>query len=270
MVSALCCFYRGIPFAHVEAGLRTGNRSFPFPEEMNRALTGRLASLHFAPTEQAKHNLLAEGIAEDSIDVTGNTVIDALLWTSQRELPDAVGDLGGRRMILVTAHRRESFGRPLEEICEALVELARRPDVCIVYPVHPNPNVRETAERLLKDRESIRLVEPLDYPAFVAAMKASHFILTDSGGVQEEAPSLNKPVIVLRDETERPEGVAAGLACVVGPHRDRIVAKALELLDDNRAYAAMAGGSNPYGDGRAAERIRDRIAAFLADRAQTC
>lgn len=270
MASALCCFYRRIPFAHVEAGLRTGNRFFPFPEEMNRSLTARLAALHFAPTQQARRNLLAEGIPERAIEVTGNTVIDALLWTSQRELPAVPGRAGDRPMILVTAHRRESFGAPLEEICGALVEIAERRDVGIVYPVHPNPNVRESVFRLLKGRRGIQLSEPLDYPTFVAAMKASHIILTDSGGVQEEAPSLHKPVLILRDETERPEGVAAGLACIVGPHRERIVAKSLELLDDPRAYAAMAGGANPYGDGQAAGRIRDRVERYLKDGARSC
>ena len=263
MMMALSCFYGRIPFGHIEAGLRTYRKYSPFPEEMNRVVAGHLGDLHFAPTDQARRNLLREGIAEDRIFVTGNTVIDALLWTAEQPLPEPFDVKEGRRLILVTAHRRENFGRPLEEICSALCDLVEARDVEVIYPVHPNPNVVSVVEDRLRGQPGIRLMPPLNYAEFVAAMKASYLILTDSGGVQEEAPSLGKPVLVLRDETERPEGVAAGTACVVGPHREAIVEKALELLDDPQAYDAMARACNPYGDGSASRRIADGVRAFL-------
>ncbi len=276
MTTALCCYYRRIAFGHIEAGLRTGNKFYPFPEEMNRALVGRLCDLHFAPTPQARDHLLAEGIRPDAIHVTGNTVIDALQWTARQALPQPSlpgiapqgggGPADGRRLILVTAHRRENFGPPMEAICAALRDLAARGDVEILYPVHPNPNVQRAVQAQLAGVAGIHLAAPLDYAPFVAAMKAAHIILTDSGGVQEEAPAFGKPVLVLRDETERPEGVAAGTACLVGPHRERIVAKATELLDDPAAYEGMARAVNPYGDGHASERIAEILRAFLAGR----
>lgn len=263
-VTALCCFYRRIPFGHIEAGLRTGEKYSPFPEEMNRTLAGHLGELHFAPTQRARDNLLHEGIRDDRIVVTGNTVIDALLWAAQQDLPPVFDDSNGRRLILVTAHRRENFGRPLEEICDALRELVERHDVDVLYPVHPNPNVESVVRGRLADHPRIRLTGPLDYPHFVSAMKSAHLILTDSGGVQEEAPTFGKPVLVLRDQTERPEGVAAGTACVVGPHRERIVSRASELLTDRAAYEAMARAASPYGDGRASQRIVEAVGEFLS------
>lgn len=261
MVAGLCAFYRQVPFGHVEAGLRTGNLQNPFPEEMNRVLVGRLARLHFAPTAGARDNLLREGIDPATVHVTGNTVIDALLWTADRVDPEPFRPPAGKRLILVTAHRRENFGAPFAAVCRALRALADRPDVTLLYPVHPNPNVHEVAHRMLGDHPSVRLVAPLDYPQMVAAMRACDLILTDSGGVQEEAPSLHKPVLVLRTTTERPEGVDAGAARLVGTDAGRIVAEATRLLDDGSARAAMTGVANPYGDGRAAERIADLVAA---------
>ena len=254
MVAALCSYYHKVPFGHVEAGLRTGNLYAPFPEEVNRLLAARMARWHFAPTQQASSNLLAEGIDPAQVHVTGNTVIDALLQVAagcpEPSLPART------RLVLVTAHRRENFGRPLENICRALRHLAdSREDCEFLYPVHPNPNVKAAAVAALGGHPRIRLVEPLDYAAFVAAMKRSHFILTDSGGVQEEAPALGKPVLVLREETERPEAVAAGVVRLVGTDFVRIVAESTRLLDDADHYSAMARGVSPYGDGQAAERI---------------
>ncbi len=254
MVAALCSFYQRVPFGHVEAGLRTHKLYGPFPEEMNRVVAARIARWHFAPTEQARLNLIREGIAPEAVTVTGNTVIDALLDVAARcsetPLPP------GLRLVLVTAHRRENFGAPFENVCRAIRHLAdTRPDIQFLYPVHPNPNVKELAFRVLGSHPRIHLVEPLDYCAFVAAMKQAHFILTDSGGVQEEAPALGKPVLVLRDETERPEAVAAGVVRLVGTAFARIVAESTRLLDDSAYYASMAHGVSPYGDGRAAERI---------------
>jgi UDP-N-acetylglucosamine 2-epimerase (non-hydrolysing) len=263
MVTALCCFYRRIAFGHVEAGLRTGDLQNPFPEEMNRVVVGRIARLHFAPTDGSRQNLLREGVAAASVHVTGNTVIDALLWAAQRVDAAMFAPPAGKRLILVTAHRRENFGEPFAQVCAALREIADRGDVQLLYPVHPNPNVRDVAHRVLGGHPAIRLVEPLDYPAMVAAMRACSLILTDSGGVQEEAPSLGKPVLVLRTTTERPEGVTAGAAKLVGTDRATIVAEAVRLLDEPTAYRAMATVSNPYGDGRAAERIAAACRAFL-------
>jgi UDP-N-acetylglucosamine 2-epimerase (non-hydrolysing) len=259
--AALAAFYRRIPVAHVEAGLRTGDKHAPFPEEINRALASRLADLHFAATEAAAANLRAEGTAPGNIFVTGNTVIDALLYVregleagrvaaSQWSFLKAAG-----RLILVTAHRRESFGAGFESICGALAELACRPDVQIVYPVHRNPNVQEPVRRLLGGSPRIHLLEPLEYVPFVDLMVRSYFVLTDSGGLQEEAPSLGKPVLVMREKTERPEAVEAGTVRLVGTRVETIVREANRLLDDPAHYEQMARRHNPYGDGRACERI---------------
>jgi UDP-N-acetylglucosamine 2-epimerase (non-hydrolysing) len=264
MVAALCSFYRRMRFGHVEAGLRTGDKWLPFPEEVNRSMVGRLADVHFAPTTAARDNLLREGVRAETVHVVGNTVIDALLWTAQRVDAAKFSPTHGRRLVLVTAHRRENFGRPFESVCKALRELAERPDVELLYPVHPNPNVHGVAHRLLGGHPRIRLVEPLDYPDMVAAMLASTLIVSDSGGVQEEAPSLGKPVLVLRRETERPEGVAAGAAKLVGPDRERIVAEASRLLDDEAEYRRMSTVRNPYGDGRSALAIAEALSGFLA------
>ncbi len=264
MVAALAAFYRRIPFGHVEAGLRTGDLSNPFPEEMNRVLAGRLARWHFAPTASSRRNLLAEGIAEDEVFVTGNTVIDALLDVAERCEEAMPAVTPGKRLVLVTAHRRENFGEPFEQICRALRYLADcRQDLELLYPVHPNPNVKDVAYRLLGGHPRIRLCEPLDYLPFVAAMKRAYLILSDSGGVQEEAPALGKPVLVLRRETERPEAVSEGVVKLVGPDFDRIVSESLRLLDDPTAYRAMARGVSPYGDGRAAGRIREILRQSL-------
>jgi len=264
LAAGLCSFYRRVPFAHVEAGLRTHDRNSPFPEEMNRVLVGRLADLHFAPTARARGNLLDEGVAASSIEVTGNTVIDALVWATPRVDRTRFAAKDGRRTILVTAHRRESFGPPLDDVCNAVLEIVTaREDVEVVFPVHPNPNVRGTVDRVLSKHPRIHLTTPLDYPDFVAAMASCHLVLTDSGGVQEEAPALGKPVLVLRDNTERPEGIDAGTAKLVGTDRRRVVEQTLRLLDDERAYAAMSQAVNPYGDGRAAARITARIRRFL-------
>lgn len=254
LVAALCSFYHRVPFGHVEAGLRTGNLYGPFPEEMNRLVASRIARWHFAPTRQAAGNLLREGIAPEQVHVTGNTVIDALLQVAAQCSETSVP--AGLRLVLVTAHRRENFGEPFASICRAIRHLAeRRADIQFLYPVHPNPNVQQVARELLGGHPRIRLVPPLDYRAFVAAMKQAHFILTDSGGVQEEAPALGKPVLVLRQETERPEAVAAGVVRLVGTDFEKIVAESTRLLDDCDHYAAMAHGVSPYGDGEAAARI---------------
>lgn len=254
MAAALCSFYHRVPFGHVEAGLRTGNLYGPFPEEMNRLVAARIARWHFAPTPQAGRNLLNEGISRESVHVTGNTVIDALLEMAAKV--DVAPARNGRRLVLVTAHRRENFGRPLQNICRAIRRLAdARPDVEFLYPVHPNPNVKGVAIEQLGSHPRIRLVEPLDYRAFVAAMKQAYFILTDSGGVQEEAPALGKPVLVLREETERPEAVAAGVVRLIGTDYERIVGESTRLLDDHSHYLSMARGVSPYGDGNAAQRI---------------
>ena len=266
LAAALASFYRHIPVGHVEAGLRTGNFSAPWPEEMNRSFTDRLCDLHFAPTDSARQNLLLEGHPNSGIHVTGNTVIDALFDVRQRINSDS--DLAGKigaslpnlddehRLILVTGHRRESFGGGFERICAALRQLAdERNDVEIVYPVHLNPNVQEPVKRLLGAEDRIHLLPPLDYLPFVYLMNRSHFIITDSGGIQEEAPSLGKPVLVMRDATERPEAVDAGTVKLVGTDTATIVSEAFKLLDDEATYSLMARANNPYGDGRASERI---------------
>ena len=256
LATALACFYRHVPFGHVEAGLRTLDRDYPFPEEMNRTLAGRLARLHFAPTQRSRENLVREGIPDSWIYVTGNTVIDALLDVASRDIRIGVDLDGAKRLLLVTAHRRENFGAPLLEICRGLRVLADRyEDLQVLYPVHPNPNVSGIVRRELSGHPRIVLCPPLDYGPFVSAMKRAYFILTDSGGVQEEAPALGRPVLVLRAETERPEAVEAGVVKLVGPVADRIFEEARRLLDDPAAYSAMAKGASPYGDGRAAERI---------------
>jgi UDP-N-acetylglucosamine 2-epimerase (non-hydrolysing) len=267
LATALSCFYRRVPFGHVEAGLRTRNLDNPFPEEMNRVVAGRLASFHFAPTEGARRNLLAEGIDDADIHVTGNTVIDALVDVAGRNCEIGIDLDPEKRLILVTAHRRESFGESLIELCRALSAIAdRHGDVQILYPVHLNPNVADVVYPRLRGHPRILLCEPLDYAPFVAALKRSYLVLTDSGGVQEEAPALGKPVLVLRDETERPEAVEAGVVKVIGMQADRIVWETEQLLRDPVAYAAMARGVSPYGDGRAAERIAGILrTAFKTD-----
>jgi UDP-N-acetylglucosamine 2-epimerase len=263
----LAAYYQCIPVGHVEAGLRSGNKYSPFPEEMNRTLTDHIADLRFTPTLAARDALLAEGIPTDRIWVTGNTVIDALLYVLEHHpQPFALPALPAEaRVILVTAHRRESFGAPLRSICNALVELATRYlDVHLVYPVHPNPNVQRTVRTTLRGFPNIHLIEPLQYASFCALMQRSVLILTDSGGIQEEAPTLGKPVLVMREVTERTEGIAAGTARLVGTDRERIVAETSRLLDDPIAYAEIANTINPYGDGHAADRIMSIIAEQCA------
>jgi len=260
LIGALAAFYRQIPVAHVEAGLRSDDRYNPFPEEMNRRLVAPIAEIHFAPTPTARENLLRENIPGERIFVTGNTAIDALLLAGKGK-PEAPAvppaGLKGRRMVLVTAHRRESWGEGLREICRALRELAERfEDIVIVYAVHPNPVVRETAREILGGVERVRLIDPPEYVEFVDLMKRCYLILTDSGGIQEEAPSLGKPVLVLRRTTERTEGVEAGCSELIGTERKRIVARASALLSDASEYESMRPTQNPYGDGKAAQRIR--------------
>jgi UDP-N-acetylglucosamine 2-epimerase len=264
--AALAAFYHGTPVGHVEAGLRTWNKHSPFPEEINRVLATRLADFHFAPTEQSKVNLLKEDVPEEQIHVTGNTVIDALMLALdkvRRSPPRIPGlpasfmtDVPARRAVLITGHRRENFGARLEGICRGILRLAGRfPDVDFVYPVHLNPNVREPVFGRLAGQDNIHLIEPLGYLPFIALMDRSDIILTDSGGVQEEAPSLGKPVLVTRDTTERPEAVAMGTVRLVGTDADAIVAQVSTLLTDSREYDRMARAVNPYGDGRACRRI---------------
>ncbi|HEX9839993.1 MAG TPA: UDP-N-acetylglucosamine 2-epimerase (non-hydrolyzing) [Anaerolineales bacterium] len=266
VTTSLLAFYRRIKFGHVEAGLRTHNKWHPFPEEINRRLATVTADLHFAPTEWSKGNLLREGVDEKKILVTGNSVIDALNFVTKQAEPDKITALlkqlglatGGpetKRLILVTAHRRENFGEPLENICRAVKEIALRSDVEVVYPVHLNPNVQEPVNRILKDVPRITLLPPLDYLPLVHLMKHAKLILTDSGGLQEEAPSLGIPVLVLREVTERPEGIQAGALKLVGTETSHIVQEAMWLLDNPSAYVEMAKASNPYGDGHAAQRI---------------
>lgn len=256
MTVALACFYHRIPFGHVEAGLRTWDMQNPFPEEANRVIAGRLARWHFAPTENSRQNLLREGVSDADIVVTGNTVIDALLMTASKDVDIGFALDDTKRLVLVTSHRRENFGDPFRNICRALRTLAEQnADIQILYPVHPNPNVKDVAHEMLSDCSNIILCEPLDYAPFIAAMKKAHLIISDSGGVQEEAPALGKPVLVLREETERPEAVEMGVVKLVGPNYHRIVAEAQRLLDDPAAYAEVARGISPYGDGKAAGRI---------------
>jgi UDP-N-acetylglucosamine 2-epimerase (non-hydrolysing) len=268
--AALASFYAGIPVGHVEAGLRTHRKDSPFPEEINRQITTRIADWHFAPTQWARDNLLHEGVADESILVTGNPVIDALHWAmtvlddEHEHLPVSSGN---RRMILVTAHRRENFGRPFKEVCSALRDLVERnSDVEIVYPMHLNPNVQAPARAILENCEKVRLLPPATYPQLVSLLRRCFLVLTDSGGIQEEAPSLSKPVLVMRNTTERPEGVKAGTARLVGTSRRRIVEETERLLRDADAYAQMARAHSPYGDGHAAERIADFLARALSPR----
>ncbi len=264
MVAALVAFYHRIPFGHVEAGLRTGNLQNPFPEEANRVIASVLATWHFAPTETARQNLLRAGISGATIHVTGNTVIDALWLVVARNQPIGVGLDPTKRLVLLTAHRRENFGMPLEEALSAVKTLVdRNEDIEVLYPVHPNPNVSEAANRLLAGHPRIKLCAPLEYGSFVTAMRQAYIILTDSGGVQEEAPALGKPVLVLRNETERPEAVTAGVVKLIGTNRDTLLYEAERLLRDDGAYGAMAQGISPYGDGRAAERIVAVLAKFV-------
>lgn len=275
MAAAIAAYYSRIPVGHVESGLRTGNKFAPFPEEINRTVTGVLTDLHFAPTEAARNNLLREGVGDKDIFVTGNTVVDALLSVAERIRGEAAlreritRDFSfldpGKRLILVTGHRRENFGAGFESICRALVEIAEtREDVEILYPVHLNPNVREPVNRILASvgMRNIHLIEPVDYLPFVYLMDRSTLIVTDSGGVQEEAPSLGKPVLVMRDITERPEAIAAGTVRLVGTDRARIVGETVRLLDDPAEYGRMSRASNPYGDGHAAGRIVDILATL--------
>jgi UDP-N-acetylglucosamine 2-epimerase (non-hydrolysing) len=263
--AAFAAYLERVPSAHVEAGLRTGDRWQPFPEEMNRVLTTRLATLHFAPTAQSRDRLLAEGIPPADVHLTGNTVIDALLGTLRADYHFRTPALAAldpvRRVVLVTTHRRESFGAPLRSTCSAIRDLVERfADLEVVLPVHPNPEVKATVGEILCDAPRVSLIEPVDYVEFVHLMNRACLILTDSGGVQEEAPSLGKPVLVLREVTERPEGVTAGTAVVVGTDRARIVETASTLLTSPDAYARMANAVSPYGDGRASERIADALA----------
>ena len=261
MAAGLLAYYHHVRVGHVEAGLRTGDKWQPFPEEVNRKVTGVVADLHFAPTEQARDNLLVEGVNAESIVITGNPVIDALYEIAERpynfDHPVFQAIPEGRRLILVTAHRRENFGEPMERIFEALREIAERyrEDVHLVYPVHPNPNVREPAHRALSGITNLTLTEPLDYLPMIHLMKRAYLVLTDSGGLQEEAPALSTPVLVLRQVTERPEAVQAGTARLVGSDTEKIVSETSKLLDDPEAHRAMAQAVNPYGDGHAAERI---------------
>jgi UDP-N-acetylglucosamine 2-epimerase (non-hydrolysing) len=262
MAASLAAFYQKVAVGHIEAGLRTGNKLHPFPEEVNRRVIDCASDLYFAPTEQARQNLLREGVVDDSIVVTGNTVIDALLQTARSDF-DASGTaleslpLDGKKLILLTAHRRENFGPPLRNICQAVKEIAARyaREVCFVYPVHLNPNVQQPVYSMLSGLDNVFLAPPLDYQPFVHLMKRAHFILTDSGGLQEEGPSLGKPVLVLRQTTERPEGVAAGTVEVVGTETADIVAGMTQLLEDDHKHRRMSTAVNPYGDGRAGKRI---------------
>lgn len=264
MAVALACFYHKIPFGHVEAGLRTWDLQNPFPEEMNRIFAGRLARWHFAPTESSRQNLLREGVSDTEITVTGNTVIDALLSVVDRDAALPKGLDPTKRLILMTAHRRENFGKPFEEVCRAVLTLLERnPDLQVLYPVHPNPNVLETANRLLGAHPRVVLCEPLDYLPFVSVMRHAYLILSDSGGVQEEAPALGKPVLVLRNETERPEAVEEGVVKLVGTDFDTIILEAQRLLDDESYYRAIARGVSPYGDGKASERIVRTLSQYF-------
>jgi UDP-N-acetylglucosamine 2-epimerase (non-hydrolysing) len=261
LAAALAASYHQIAVGHIEAGLRTGNKFDPFPEEINRRLTGRLADLHFSPTPLAKQNLLDEGIAEDSIYLTGNTVIDALHQVTQRRTANVeLRTSNKQRTLLVTTHRRENLGAPLEHIALALHEIVEKfPDTRIILPMHKNPAVRETLQRILGSHSRVELTEPPDYMDFVKLMEGADLVLTDSGGVQEEAPALGIPVLVMRRTTERPEGISAGTAKLVGTEKDDIVREASTLLSDQNAYDAMSKAANPYGDGKACERIAQAI-----------
>lgn len=264
MAASIAAYFRKIPVGHVEAGLRSHNIYHPWPEEVNRKVTGVIADLHFAPTQMAHDALVAENVPATNIHVTGNTVIDALLATTGRiaEAPHLASGLdelaarfAGRRIIAVTSHRRENFGDGMVRIAKAIAEIAGRKDVAMIFPVHPNPNVRPAMEAALAGLGNVAMIEPLDYPHFVRLLGMAELVLTDSGGVQEEAPALGKPVLVMRETTERPEGIEAGTALLVGTNRQRIATEIFRLLDDKATYAAMSHAHNPYGDGKAAERI---------------
>lgn len=272
MASSMACFYSGIPVGHVEAGLRTHDLSAPFPEEFNRQVVGRVAQWHFAPTELSRSNLLREGVSDSAITVTGNTVIDSLHWILDRinKEPDRATrliniinsalkfDWRKSKFVLITGHRRENFGDGFMHICDALRELASNyNDINFVYPLHLNPNVQKPVRSILGDLKNVHLIDPLDYEPFVYLLQYSHIVLTDSGGIQEEAPSLGKPVLVMRDLTERPEAVQAGTVILVGANRDRIVENVSELLDNDSTYERMSRAHNPYGDGKASARIID-------------
>jgi len=268
MAGALAAYYRQIPVDHVEAGLRSGNIYHPWPEEVNRKIIGTIASLHFAPTAVSAAALAAENIPAGRIHVTGNTVIDALHWVTARIAADPVLAAGldalkarfaGKRIIGVTSHRRENFGGGMEAIAEAIRRIAARPDVAVIFPVHLNPNVRAVMHQALGGLDNVALIEPLDYPHFAHLLSLAEIMLTDSGGVQEEAPALGKPVLVMRETTERPEGIAAGTARLVGTDSAAIVTEIFRLLDDKAAYEAMARAHNPFGDGQAARRIVELI-----------
>jgi UDP-N-acetylglucosamine 2-epimerase (non-hydrolysing) len=273
MAASLLGYYNRIKIGHVEAGLRSFDKWQPFPEEINRRIAGAVADLHFAPTQNNKENLINEGIAEESIIVTGNTAIDALQIITQQPAPPETADLlekagvinGNRRLVLVTAHRRENFGQPIKDICQALRSLAQNnsKDITIIYPVHLNPNIQEPVYQILSDIENITLLPPIDYRPLVHLMKQASLILTDSGGIQEEAPSLGVPTLVLREKTERQEGITAGTLKLVGTNPDVILREAQHLLDNPEAHAAMARAVNPYGDGHASDRI---VSALLASR----
>lgn len=277
MVASLAAYYRKIPVAHVEAGLRSGDIHHPWPEEVNRRVVACIADLNFAPTQTAADALLAEGRDPAGIHVTGNTVIDALLATKTRislepalagGLDDLATRFAGKRIVAVTSHRRENFGGGMEAISKAVRDIAARSDVAIIFPVHPNPNVRKVMNAELAGLANVAMIDPLDYPHFVRLLDMCHIVLTDSGGVQEEAPSLGKPVLVMRETTERPEGVAAGTAKLVGTDRHRIVAEVFALLDDDAAYAEMARAHNPFGDGEASARIAGVIGTNALQSAQ--
>jgi len=269
MVAALVAYYRKVPVSHVEAGLRSGDIYQPWPEEINRRVVAPIADQHFAPTETAAEALLRENIDPATVHVTGNTVIDALHWTHAKIAADPSLAMGldeiarrfaGKRLILVTTHRRENFGGGMEDIARALGRIADRRDTAILFPMHPNPNVAVAMDRVLGQRDNIARIEPLDYPHFIRALEMAEIVLSDSGGVQEEAPALGKPVLVMRETTERPEGIAAGTARLVGTDSDRIVSEISTLLDVPEAYSAMARAHNPFGDGHAAERIAGIVA----------
>jgi UDP-N-acetylglucosamine 2-epimerase (non-hydrolysing) len=270
-ITSLLTYYRRMKFGHVEAGLRTHDKWQPYPEEINRRVAGVIADMHFAPTDWSRQNLLREGIDEGIVKVTGNTVIDALQYVSKQDEPEEVKKLirelgirnpGKQKLVLVTAHRRENFGQPLEDVCAALIQLARRGDVEIVYPVHLNPNVQEPVNRLLGNVKHITLLPPLDYLPLVHLMKHATLILTDSGGIQEEAPAFGIPTLVLREVTERPEGVAAGTLKLVGTETRRVVEESARLLDNPTEYEKMARAANPYGDGHAAGKIIAALCGF--------
>ncbi|MEP2735203.1 MAG: UDP-N-acetylglucosamine 2-epimerase (non-hydrolyzing) [Erythrobacter sp.] len=264
MVGALAAYYRKIPVGHVEAGLRSYNIYHPWPEEVNRKIIGTIADMHFAPTETSAGALIKEAVSADQVHITGNTVIDALHWVTKKiaaqpELASGLDDLkarfAGKRIVGVTSHRRENFGGGLEKIAGAIADLAKRDDIALIFPVHPNPNVRAVMDAELKGLDNVAMIEPLDYPHFVHLLSVVDLMLTDSGGVQEEAPALGKPVLVMRETTERPEGVEAGTAKLVGTDRAAIVAAATKLLDDTAEYEAMARAHNPFGDGTSSQQI---------------